>query len=96
MDKEAVNNLIINGLKSKGIFIGSIAPEVLEAFSKMMYKAINYTHCCTELPNIYEKEFNSERIKIINTLSDNYNVDKSTVRSLFCDGADWYKQKLTK
>ena len=59
-------------------------------------KAINYTHSCTELPNIYEKEFNSERIKIINTLSDNYNVDKSTVRSLFCDGADWYKQKLTK
>tara|TARA_R110000787_G_scaffold33802_1_gene88233 strand:- start:184 stop:483 length:300 start_codon:yes stop_codon:yes gene_type:complete len=57
---------------------------------------INYTRCCTELPNIYEKEFNSERIKIINTLSDNYNVDKSTVRSLFCDGADWYKQKLTK
>ena len=46
MDKEAVNNLIINELKSKGIFIGSIAPEVLEAFSKMMYKAINYTHSC--------------------------------------------------
>tara|TARA_B110000211_G_scaffold65078_1_gene74915 strand:- start:319 stop:567 length:249 start_codon:yes stop_codon:yes gene_type:complete len=46
MDKEAVNNLIINGLKSKGIFIGSIAPEVLEAFSKMMYKAINYTRSC--------------------------------------------------
>ena len=59
-------------------------------------ETINSAQCCTELPNIYEKEFNSERIKIINTLSDNYNVDKSTVRSLFCDGADWYKQKLTK
>ena len=71
--------------------------EALEEFIDKKYtKAINYTHSCTELPNIYEKEFNSERIKIINTLSENYNVDKSTVRSLFCDGADWYKQKLTK
>ena len=63
---------------------------------KQLYESINVTRCSTQLPNIYEKEFNSERIKIIDTLSDNYKVDKSTVRSLFCDGADWYKQKLTK
>ena len=75
---------------------GDMTPEAFTILNDRNKQAINYTHCCTELPNIYEKEFNSERIKIINTLSDNYNVDKSTVRSLFCDGADWYKQKLTK
>jgi hypothetical protein len=46
MTKEQVNTIIINGLKSKGIFIGSISPEVLNAFANITYKAINYTHCC--------------------------------------------------
>lgn len=46
MTKELVNTIIINGLKSKGIFIGNISPEVLEAFAGIMYKAINYTPCC--------------------------------------------------
>ncbi len=49
MTKEQVNTIIINGLKSKGIFIGSISPEVLNAFANITYKAINDKHCCTEL-----------------------------------------------
>ena len=49
MDKETVNQQIINGLKSKGIFIGSISPDVLGTFANIMYEAINYTRCCTEL-----------------------------------------------
>ena len=49
MDKETVNQQIINGLKSKGIFIGSISPDVLATIANIMYEAINYTHCCTEL-----------------------------------------------
>ena len=46
MTKEEVNTMIINGLKSRGIFIGSISPEVLNAFANITYKAINYTLCC--------------------------------------------------
>ncbi len=46
MTKEQVNTIIINGLKSKGIFIGSISPEVLNAFANITYKAINDKHCC--------------------------------------------------
>ena len=49
MTKEQVNTIIINGLKSKGIFIGSISPEVLNAFANITYEAINYTRSCTEL-----------------------------------------------
>ena len=40
MTKELVNTTIINGLKSKGIFIGSISPEVLNAFANIMYEAL--------------------------------------------------------
>jgi hypothetical protein len=61
MDKETVNQQIINGLKSKGIFIGSISPDVLETFANIMYKAINYTHCC---------KTDSERLKIPKTTKE--------------------------
>lgn len=40
MTKELVNTAIINGLKSKGIFIGGISPEVLNAFSNIMHEAL--------------------------------------------------------
>lgn len=49
-----------------------------------------------QLPNIYEGTLNNDRIKIIRTLSDNYNVSIDTIRGLFNDGADFYKQTLTK
>tara|TARA_R110001632_G_C11251454_1_gene408870 strand:+ start:644 stop:886 length:243 start_codon:yes stop_codon:yes gene_type:complete len=41
MTKELVNKTIINGLKSKGIFIGSISSEVLNIFANIMYEALN-------------------------------------------------------
>jgi len=46
------------------------------------------------LPNIYDGSLNSKRIKEIDIIAENWNVDKSTVRRLFCDGADWYKQQI--
>lgn len=59
-------------------------------------EAINYKRCSLQLPNIYEGTLNNDRIKIIRTLADNYNVGIDTIRSLFNDGADFYKQTLTK
>jgi len=47
MDKKTVNLEIINGLKSKGINIAEVEKNHLEAFADIMYKAINYTPCCT-------------------------------------------------
>ena len=40
MTKEQVNIAVINGLKNKGIFIGNISLEVLEAFAGIMYEAL--------------------------------------------------------
>lgn len=63
-------------------------------------KAINYTHCCKsdseQLPNIYEGALSNDRIKVIRTLADNYNISIDAIRSVFNDGADFYKQTLTK
>ena len=49
MDKKTVNLEIINGLKSKGINIAEVEKNHLEAFADIMYKAINYSQCCTGL-----------------------------------------------
>lgn len=74
-------------------------PNMIEQMREdieILLKAISVTRCSTQLPNIYEGTLNNDRIKIIRTLADNYNVNIYAIRSLFNDGADFYKQTLTK
>lgn len=39
--------------------------------------------------DIYSGELNTERIKQYKKLAELYNVQESTVRDIFCKGADW-------
>tara|TARA_R110000744_G_scaffold195512_2_gene314603 strand:+ start:6077 stop:6556 length:480 start_codon:yes stop_codon:yes gene_type:complete len=55
-----------------------------------------YSRITGVLPNIYEGDLNNDRIKKIRALADNYNISIDTVRSLFNDGSDFYKNTLTK
>ncbi len=89
MTKEQVNTIIINELKSKGIFIGSISLEVLNAFANIMYKAINDTHCCGKLPNIESEVFRKWY------LSDGYNETMNN--HILCkNGFDYDKEIVFK
>jgi len=99
MTKEDVNLKVIKELNNKGYDAINMDFNLLNDFADILYEAINYTQCCVgekSLPNIYEGTLNNDRIKIIRTLSDNYNVSIDTIRGLFNDGADFYKQTLTK
>lgn len=45
-----------------------------------------------KLPDIYNGEINAIRIKEYTTLHQEYNSELSTIRDVFCKGADWYKK----
>ena len=47
-----------------------------------------------KLPEHYEGELNTKRIKTYKRLAQDYNVDEGTVRDIFCKGADWYKEQI--
>ena len=47
-----------------------------------------------KLPDHYSGELNTVRIKTYTVLSEDYRADVSTVREIFCKGADWYKSLL--
>ena len=40
-------------------------------------------------PDIYSGKLNSQRIKRYLNLAELYNIEESTVREIFCKGADW-------
>lgn len=44
--------------------------------------------------DIYSGELNEERIKAYKHLAEAYNVSESTIRNIFCLGADWALQKV--
>lgn len=48
------------------------------------------------LPDHYEGELNRKRIKAYKALHEQYNLEESTVRNIFCKGADWYKEEASK
>jgi hypothetical protein len=48
------------------------------------------------LPDHYSGELNYLRIKEYRKICKEYNVSESTVRDIFCKGADWYKSVLEK
>jgi len=58
-------------------------------------KALNKTDVSGSLPDIYSGELNTERIKQYKHLAEGYNVSESTVRDIFCRGAEWYKHILS-
>lgn len=43
------------------------------------------------LPDIYEGKTNTARIKAYSKLYDEWNLEKSSIRDLFCAGAEWYR-----
>ncbi len=45
------------------------------------------------LPDIYSGALNEERIYKYRKLAEDYNVQLSTVRDIFCAGADWALSK---
>ena len=47
-----------------------------------------------KLPDHYSGKLNTVRIKTYTVLSEDYRADVSTVREIFCKGADWYKSLL--
>jgi len=61
---------------------------------KLLEKQCDMHIVGVELPNMYEGSLNSKRIKEIDTIADGYLVSKSTVRSIFCEGAEWYKKQI--
>lgn len=48
------------------------------------------------LPDHYEGELNTKRIKAYKALCEQYNLEEGTVRDIFCKGADWYKEQASK
>ncbi len=40
-------------------------------------------------PNIYAGKLNSQRINRYQNLAELYNIETSTVREIFCKGAEW-------
>jgi hypothetical protein len=50
MTKEEVNLKVIKELNDKGYDAINMDFNLLNDFADILYKAINYTHCCTELP----------------------------------------------
>lgn len=57
--------------------------------------ALNKADVSGSLPDIYSRELNTERIKHYKHLAEGYNVSESTVRDIFCRGAEWYKHILS-
>jgi hypothetical protein len=49
MTKEEVNLKLIKELNDKGYDAINMDFNLLNDFADILYKAINYTHCCTEL-----------------------------------------------
>ena len=43
--------------------------------------------------DIYSGELNEQRIKEYRRLAEAYNITESSVRDIFCRGADWYKSQ---
>lgn len=48
----------------------------------------------TALPDIYAGELNLLRIKTYTLLNQQFDVSHSTMREIFCAGADFYKQQI--
>lgn len=59
-------------------------------------KALVLSHVSKSLPDHYAGELNTKRIKAYKVLHEQYNLEKGTVRDIFCKGADWYKEQCQK
>ena len=45
-------------------------------------------------PDPYAGELNTERIAAYQKLKEEYRIEESSIRRIFCKGVDWYKQQL--
>jgi hypothetical protein len=66
-----------------------------ESSNQAQKQALRKTDVSGSLPDIYSGELNTERIKQYKHLAKGYNVSESTVRDIFCRGAEWYKHILS-
>lgn len=56
----------------------------------------NINDVSKSLPDHYAGELNTNRIKAYKMLHEQYNLEEGTVRDIFCNGADWYKEQCQK
>jgi hypothetical protein len=97
MDKPKINNLIAK-VQGRDLTLKQCADATRELNKMILYteelEQLILSDVGSSLPNVYENEHNSARIKFYQHLAKTMKVNVHSVRHIFNEGCDWYKSLI--